>query len=137
MNALLLLSTSPSTASANTESVLALGLELLTVVTVIGVLALLAVRRLGGGARRGSKRERALIDTLETRVLGPKRSVHLLRVGASYVLVGASEAGLQRLAGNNLDSSALDELTRHELPVAPPRSSLPFLERLFRGAPQP
>ncbi len=50
-----------------------------------------------GGPAPGSGKNSARIDLLATRPLGPKRYLHLIRIGKREILLGASEQGVSKL----------------------------------------
>lgn len=83
-----------------TDSGTAILLEMLTYVLIIVVLAVLAIvvvkkvlPRIGVTVPSGKR-----ISTLETVYLGPRKTVHLLRVGAREILVGSSRDRICMLA---------------------------------------
>ncbi|MCC7013908.1 MAG: flagellar biosynthetic protein FliO [Planctomycetes bacterium] len=134
MNSSTALAIQTTAAVDSTSSLLSLGLDTLVIVIALGIVALLVARRFGRTRAAGPRG--AVIEAVDTRVLGPKRSIHLLRVGANYVLVGASEAGLQPLAGAELDARALDALTRAPQPTVERSPNASFLQRLMQGSPR-
>lgn len=72
------------------------------VVAALGA-ALLWARR--AAARRAP--EPRCIDVVERRPLDARRALYLVRVGDRFALLGASEAGLDVLAGSALDDGDL------------------------------
>ena len=80
---------------------------------VIGLMlvALWLLRRFGG-ARFGAGSAGSLIRVLDTRMLGPRRYVSVLRVGGRTLAVGVTEQNitlLAELAADDLDGKAADE----------------------------
>lgn len=51
-----------------------------------------------GGTATGSSAENTRIELLATRPIGPKRYLHLIRVGDRELLIGSSEQGVNKLA---------------------------------------
>lgn len=97
-----------------------------TVVTLIlisglAVLVLYAARRSGVGRPVGP------ITLAGRLVLDPRRAIYLVRIGETYFVVGASEAGLTKLG--ELGSDAVGEIPAAEA-LPPPRAFKDFLERL-------
>jgi flagellar biogenesis protein FliO len=93
----------------------------LLLVSGLAILVLFAARRTGVGRPLGPMK---LAGRL---VLDARRAIYLVRVGETYLVVGASEAGLTKLG--ELSSDALGEMPQSEESAAP-RSFQAWLERL-------
>lgn len=93
----------------------------LLLVSGLAILVLFAARRTGVGRPLGPMK---LAGRL---VLDARRAIYLVRVGETYLVVGASEAGLTKLG--ELTSEAVGELPAAE-EHAPPRTFQGLLERL-------
>jgi flagellar biogenesis protein FliO len=97
----------------------------LLLVSGLALLVLYAARRSGVGRPMGP-------ITLAGRLaLDARRAIYLVRIGETYFVVGASEAGLTKLG--ELESAAVGDLARAETPA--PRGFEDWLERL--GAKRP
>jgi flagellar biogenesis protein FliO len=94
----------------------------LVAVTGLAILVLLVARRSGLGRVSGPL---ALAGRL---VLDARRAVYLVRVGETYYVVGASEAGLTKLG--ELTREALGEQPLGVESALAPRAFKEFLERL-------
>lgn len=60
-------------------------------------------RRLGEKRARGG----SVLQVIESRSLGPRQSVHLMKVGDEYLLIGVSDGHIATLAGADLDAEDL------------------------------
>jgi flagellar biogenesis protein FliO len=100
----------------------------LLLISGLAILVLYAARRSGVGRSLGPV-------TLAGRlVLDPRRAIYLVKIGETYFVVGASEAGLTKLG--ELGADAVGELpVANEVPA--PRAFKHFLERLGAAPPRP
>jgi flagellar biogenesis protein FliO len=103
-----------------------------TVVTLIlisglAILVLYAARRSGVGRALGP------ITLAGRLVLDPRRAIYLVRIGETYFVVGASEAGLTKLG--ELGGEAVGDIAPTEQLPAPP-AFRDFLERLGARSPR-
>jgi flagellar biogenesis protein FliO len=86
----------PAKGRAETTSDLAWQmLGYMAVVLVLGAVAMVVLKRILPRVGRGTTKR---LGVLETTYLGPRRSVHLLRVGKRTLLLGAGREGVQMLA---------------------------------------
>ena len=76
-----------------------------TIVTLVGVIAL-AVLVLYGARRAGMGRAGGPLELVGRLPLDARRAVYLVRVGRTVFVVGASEAGLNKLG--EIDDEALE-----------------------------
>ena len=88
-------------------------------VTVLGLMALL-VWLLKKGGNFGKSSNRGFITIIDQKVLSPKRSLILVRVGKKYLLLGANENSVSTLATfsnadfPDFDMALKDELSKQE-----------------------
>jgi flagellar biogenesis protein FliO len=99
----------------------------LLLVSGLAIAVLFAARRTGVGRPLGPMK---LAGRL---VLDARRAIYLVRIGETYLVVGASEAGLTKLG--ELGSDAVGEMPQSE-ELAAPRSFQAWLERLGARPPQ-
>jgi flagellar biogenesis protein FliO len=99
----------------------------LLLISGLSILVLYAARRSGVGRTLGP------ITLAGRLVLDPRRAIYLVRIGETYFVVGASEAGLTKLG--ELGSDAIGDLPLPEVPA--PRAFKHWLERLGATPPRP
>lgn len=99
----------------------------LLLISGLAILVLYTARRSGVGKPLGP------IQLAGRLVLDARRAIYLVRIGETYFVVGASEAGLTKLG--ELGSDALGELPRAE-ELSAPRTFQAWLERLGARPPQ-
>jgi flagellar biogenesis protein FliO len=99
----------------------------LLLISGLAILVLYAARRSGVGKALGP------ITLAGRLVLDPRRAIYLVRIGETYFVVGASEAGLTKLG--ELGSDAIGDLPLPEEPA--PRAFKNLLERLGATPPRP
>ena len=92
--------TSTSTSSSGGIARMIVGLAIVLVV-IYGVYWLLKTYRRGKSTASDGR-----IEVVATTALAPNRSVHLLRVGDEYLLVGSAEHGITRLRVYDADQAA-------------------------------
>lgn len=97
----------------------------LLLVSGLALLVLYAARRSGVGRPMGP------ITLAGRLVLDARRAIYLVRIGQTYFVVGASEAGLTKLG--ELEQSAVGDIPATDTPA--PRGFEDWLERL--GAKRP
>ncbi len=99
----------------------------LSLLAVIGLMAAVVflMKRFMVGRRRGASAP-VEVELLGSRVLQPKRSVHVLRVLDTVFVVGSSEEGLRTLAriGGRETRALLDERAAREEAAAPVRGGV-------------
>jgi flagellar biogenesis protein FliO len=100
----------------------------LLLISGLAILVLYAARRSGVGRPLGP------ITLAGRLVLDPRRAIYLVRVGETYFVLGASEAGLTKLG--ELGRDAIGDLPLSE-PVPAPRAFKDLLERLGARPPRP
>lgn len=98
----------PSTSVAGAGSIRA---ALLFMAAIVGLLlAGRWLRRHGG--RSGDEGADGLLEIVEARRLDARRSVHLVRAGDQYFLVGSSEGRLAPLSAGAIDGDAIRRCIR-------------------------
>ena len=78
--------------------------------------------------RHPNARGGRLIQVVERHRLEPRKSIYLVRIAGQYLLLGASEGGLQTLAGGNIDQETIEAALRRadqQHPVRSPSGSVP------------
>ena len=105
----------------------------LGVVLLLVALAAWAARRLG--VRPGGSRSPLGPEVIASTHLAPKQSVHLVRVGDTAVLVGASRDGLSALGTFPLPAATRDAdgLSRSPAPGGTGVAFLDYVEKALRG----
>jgi flagellar biogenesis protein FliO len=86
------------------ESLVKMIVSLAVILTLLLILARVLPRWLGRGSARAVGGGE--IEILASRPLEPRRRLYLLRVCGKKILVGSSESGLCRLAGEELNDAA-------------------------------
>jgi flagellar biogenesis protein FliO len=100
----------------------------LVLISGLAIVVLYAARRSGVGRPLGP------ITLAGRLLLDPRRAIYLVRIGETYFVVGASEAGLTKLG--ELGRDAVGEIPAAEALPAP-RAFKDFLDRLGARPPQP
>lgn len=100
---LLLAAAGPTMAATAFKMLLVLGGMVVTL-----ALASRGLRRLGAGRSVGDGS--GLLEIVETRRLDVRRSVHLVRVGEQFFLIGAGDGRLTPLSSGEVDAEAIASL---------------------------
>jgi flagellar protein FliO/FliZ len=118
--------------SFNARSVLWMFAAMGFVIAAIYITLNFGLRRLMGARAVGNAQ---LVSVVERVVLDQKKSILVLRAASEYLLVGASEGGINLIC--KLDAQEVERLER-EARVQSPGIS-PFLQKLLsrKGGPQP
>jgi len=124
----------PDDLGAPTEST---GYLLFKTLVVLGIVVSVIYLTLNVGARKLLKlgpQANALVKVVDRVTLDPKKSLLVLQVGAEFLLVGATEHGLNLIS--KLDAEGVQKLLAERLAAQPTSNFLERLNALAKPAPR-
>ncbi|MBS2032221.1 MAG: flagellar biosynthetic protein FliO [Deltaproteobacteria bacterium] len=113
------------------------GYLLFKTLVVLGVVVSVIYLTLNVGARKLLKlgpQANALVKVIDRVPLDPKKSLYVLQVGGEFLLVGASEQGLNLIS--KLDGESVQKLLAERLAAQPSSNFLERLNALAKPAPR-
>ena len=113
------------------------GYLLFKTLVVLGVVVSVIYLTLNVGARKLLKlgpQANALVKVIDRVPLDPKKSLYVLQVGGEFMLVGASEQGLNLIS--KLDAEGVQKLLAERLAAQPSSNFLERLNALAKPAPR-